>query len=111
MEEQKLESASESAGEATAEKKQPHRRKLVGRVVSVKTEKTALVLVERSMIHKRYKKKLKRSKRYMVHDEKNELKLGYLVEIIEARPMSARKRFALSRILESNDLLHKKNVR
>ncbi len=67
------------------------RRILQGVVVSDKGEKTVVVLVERRVMHPIYKKFIKRSKKYMAHDETNALKAGDTVKIRECRPISRRK--------------------
>lgn len=67
------------------------RRVLQGVVVSDKGEKTIVVLVERRVMHPIYKKFIKRSKRYMAHDESNAVKAGQIVRIQECRPLSKRK--------------------
>lgn len=69
------------------------RRVLTGRVVSDKTDKTITVLVERQIMDPVYKKFIKRTKRFLAHDEDNRYKSGDLVEIIETRPLSKRKRW------------------
>ncbi|MFO1127031.1 MAG: 30S ribosomal protein S17 [Rhodospirillales bacterium] len=67
------------------------RRVLQGVVVSDKTEKTIVVLVERRVMHPIYKKFIRRSKKYMAHDETNACKTGDVVRIRECRPISRRK--------------------
>lgn len=67
------------------------KRVLQGVVVSDKGDKTIVVLVERRVMHPIYKKFIKRSKRYMAHDESNALKTGEVVRIRECRPISKRK--------------------
>jgi small subunit ribosomal protein S17 len=67
------------------------RRILQGVVVSDKGEKTVVVLVERRVMHPIYKKFIKRSKKYMAHDEANAAKTGDTVKIRECRPISKRK--------------------
>jgi len=67
------------------------RRVLIGTVVSDKTDKTVTVLVERNLMHPVYKKFIKRTKRYLAHDEANACKVGDRVSIIETRPISKRK--------------------
>ena len=69
------------------------RRVLAGRVVSDKTDKTVTVLVERQLMDPVYKKFIKRTKRFLAHDEDNRCKTGDLVQIIESRPISKRKRW------------------
>jgi len=67
------------------------RRILQGTVVSDKADKTIVVLVERRVMHPIYKKFIKRSKKYMAHDEANAVKAGETVRIRECRPYSKRK--------------------
>ena len=69
------------------------KRVLKGTVVSDKPDKSVVVSVERRVIHPIYKKFIRRSKRYMAHDEANQFKVGDQVRIIECRPISARKRW------------------
>ena len=59
------------------------KRELVGRVVSDKADKTITVLVETYKNHPLYKKRVKYSKKYAAHDEKNEAKIGDIVRIVE----------------------------
>jgi small subunit ribosomal protein S17 len=75
------------------------RKERVGLVVSDKPEKTAIVSVETLVQHPMYKKRVRRSKRFMVHDERNAARVGDTVRIIETRPLSARKRWRLSNII------------
>ena len=67
------------------------RRVMQGVVVSDKADKTVVVRVERRVIHPIYKKFIKRSKRYLAHDETNAFKIGDTVRIRECRPLSKRK--------------------
>ena len=64
------------------------KRVLTGRIVSDKTDKTVVVLVERRVKHPLYGKIIKRSKKYHAHDEGNEFKAGETVRIEETRPIS-----------------------
>lgn len=73
---------------------------LQGRVVFDKMQKTLRVQVERRFLHPIYKKTVRRTKDYLVHDEKGEAKMGDLVEITETRPLSKLKRWRLFKILE-----------
>ena len=75
------------------------RKERVGLVVSDKPEKTVTVAVETLVRHPMYKKRVRRSKRFMVHDEGNEARVGDTVRIIETRPISARKRWRLANIV------------
>lgn len=81
-----------------------HKRVLTGIVVSDKMEKTIVVKVDRRVKHGQYQKYLTMSKKYKAHDEKREAKAGDRVEIIESRPISRHKRWALRRILERSSL-------
>ena len=71
-----------------------------GVVVSDKNDKTIVVRVLRQYIHPLYKKTVRRHKKFMAHDENNEAHEGDTVQIVEYRPMSARKRWALHKIVE-----------
>jgi small subunit ribosomal protein S17 len=71
-----------------------------GRVVSDKADKTVTVNVERRFKHPLYGKVVTVSKRYLAHDEENAFHVGDLVEITAGRPMSRRKRFVVSRLVE-----------
>ena len=75
-------------------------RTMTGKVVSTATDKTAVVNVEHKRSHKLYHKQYTVSKNYKVHDEKNEVKVGDKVEIVEGRPMSKTKRFSLVSVVE-----------
>ena len=66
-----------------------------GIVVSNKMDKSIVVMIERKIKHPLYKKTIKRSKKYIAHDEKNECKVGDLVQIAECRPLSRRKHYRL----------------
>ncbi|MCD6482509.1 MAG: 30S ribosomal protein S17 [Candidatus Izimaplasma sp.] len=77
------------------------RRVLTGTVVSNKTEKTITVMVESYKKHRLYGKRVKQSKKFAVHDELNQAKIGDVVKITETRPLSKTKRFRLLEILES----------
>jgi len=76
------------------------RKVLVGRVTSDKMDKTIVVRVERLKRHALYGKVIRLHKKYKAHDEQNNAKIGDLVKIIESRPISKEKRWALVEILE-----------
>ncbi|MFO7561635.1 MAG: 30S ribosomal protein S17 [Enhygromyxa sp.] len=76
------------------------RRTLLGQVVSDKMDKTVVVQVIRRYRHPRYKKYVQERIRYKAHDENNEAKTGDKVRIIESRPRSKDKRWAVQAILE-----------
>jgi small subunit ribosomal protein S17 len=72
------------------------KRILEGKVVSSGAQKTISVLVERRLMHPTYKKYITRSKKFLAHDETNVCQVGDVVRIIECRPLSRRKCWALS---------------
>jgi small subunit ribosomal protein S17 len=76
------------------------KRTLIGRVVSDKMEKTVTVLVERKVKHPMYGKVMVRSKKYHAHNDGNTAKAGDLVEIVETRPVSRTKSWAVTSVLE-----------
>jgi small subunit ribosomal protein S17 len=80
--------------------KKSNKRILQGKVVSNKSEKSILVLIERHIAHPLYKKYFKRSRKVMAHDPNNECREGDTVKVIEFRPLSARKRWHLLEIVE-----------
>ena len=71
------------------------KRVMQGRALRDAKDKTVSVLVERSIRHPLYQKFMKRSKKYLAHDENNISKEGDVVRIREARPISKRKRFVV----------------
>lgn len=71
-----------------------------GVVVSDKMQKSVIVSTERRVPHGVYGKIQKRTSTFVAHDEKNEAKIGDTVVIIESRPLSKRKRWALVRVVE-----------
>lgn len=75
-------------------------KSFIGRVKSNKTDKTIVVIVQTRKTHPIYRKQYADSRNFMAHDEKNEAEIGDLVRIVETRPISARKRFALEAIIE-----------
>jgi len=70
-----------------------------GRVVATKTAKTATVSVERMTIHPLYKKRLKRSTKYQVHDEIG-VKVGDRVKFADSRPYSKTKKWKISEVIK-----------
>lgn len=70
-------------------------RVLRGTVVASKMQDTITVAVERYVKHPKYKKFMRRTKKYLVHDAGNTATVGQKVEIKETRPMSKRKRYTL----------------
>ena len=76
-----------------------HKREIQGVVVKRSGDKTASVLVTRSVMHPKYHKTVKRFKKYLIHDEKNELNVGDSVIAVECRPLSKTKSFRLKTIV------------
>ena len=80
-------------------------RELLGTVVSDKCDKTITVLVETYKKDPLYGKRVKYSKKYAAHDERNEAKVGDTVRIVETRPLSRTKHFRLVEIVEKAIIL------
>src|SRR5438105_12382592 len=87
---------------ATATDQRGVRRKILGTVTSTKMDKTAVVTVIRRVRDRRFHKFVTRRVKYKAHDEKNAAKIGDVVEIVEARPMSRTKRWRIVRTLSHN---------
>lgn len=81
------------------------KQELIGKVVSDKADKTITVLVETYKTDRIYKKRVKYSKKYSAHDEKNEAKVGDKVKIVETRPLSKTKRYRLVEVIEKAIIL------
>ncbi len=79
---------------------QINRRVLVGEVVSTRMDKTITVRVERMVAHPIYKKYVRKSTKFLAHDEGNECREGDTVAIEECRPLSKRKSWRLQKIIE-----------
>jgi len=82
------------------QERKSNKRTLVGYVVSNKADKTIVVSVETLVKHPLVKKFIRRKKKFMAHDPGNECAIGDKVQIIESRPLSAHKRWALVNIME-----------
>lgn len=80
----------------TALKKE--KKSYLGKVTSVKMDKTVVVTITETIRHKRYEKVISRNTKFYAHDEKNECKLGDTVEISETRPLSKTKRWRVVNI-------------
>lgn len=76
------------------------RKTRIGVVSSNKMDKTVLVAVQRRLKHPLYGKFVKKTTKYMTHDEKNECTVGDLVRIMETRPLSKNKRWRLVEVIE-----------
>lgn len=73
---------------------------IIGTVSSDKNDKTIVVTVQTRKTHPLYRKQYTVSRKFMAHDEKNEAQVGDKVAIVETKPLSARKRYTLDRIIE-----------
>lgn len=87
-----------------------YRKKRIGKVVSDKMNKGVVIEVERRFIEPRYKKIVRRKKRFKAHDEKNECKTGDTVLIMETRPLSRDKKWRVVNILGRAKDLVKKHI-
>lgn len=79
-----------------------------GNVISRKMKKTATVLVERMTIHPVYKKRVKKSKKYQVHDELG-TEVGQRVRFVASRPFSKTKKWKITEIVQSKKSVKTKN--
>ena len=82
-----------------------NRRRLQGRVISNKMEKTVVVAVENRKMHRLYKKVVSSTKKILAHDESNEIPLGAIVRVVETKPLSKRKRWAVEEVLQTPDVV------
>jgi small subunit ribosomal protein S17 len=83
-----------------SDKTTANRRRLTGRVVSDKMDKTITVLVERQVKHPLYGKFLKKSSKYHAHDDTNECQIGDIVLIEEGTPRSKTKSWSVAKLVE-----------
>ena len=79
---------------------QEKRNTKVGRVISNGMEKSVVVAVDRLFKHRLYGKTIRRTSKFMAHDEQNECQVGDQVQIEETRPLSKRKRWLVAEILK-----------
>nr|BDA98745.1 ribosomal protein S17 [Rhodomonas sp. NIES-1730] len=82
----------------------------LGVVVSDKMDKTLVVAIENRVTHKRYGKIISKTKRYKVHDEMNECKIGDYILIEETRPLSKTKRWTLKEVKQKSLKLDTSNI-
>ena len=75
-------------------------REITGVVVSDRMDKSVVVAVERQVRHDVYGKTQRRTSKFLAHDEANEAKVGDRVAIVESRPLSRRKRWVVTRVVE-----------
>ena len=81
------------------------KQELVGKVVSAANNKTITIEVVTSKRHPLYKKNVKTTKKYAVHDEENKAKVGDIVKVVSSRPLSKTKRYVLDSIVEEAVIL------
>ena len=77
------------------------RRRLVGRVVSDKMDKTVNILIQRRSLHPIYRKVVTTSKKIMAHDESNQIPVGAVVRVVESKPLSRLKRWVVEEVLSA----------
>ena len=77
-----------------------HRQEKIGVVTSTKMSKSIVVTVQDTFQHPRYKRVVRKTKKFMAHDERGECSLGDVVRIVETRPLSKMKRWRLAEIIE-----------
>lgn len=82
-----------------------NKKVLKGRVVSDKMNKTVVVEVERKFMQSTFKKVVRATKKYKVHDEKNECKVGDVILMTETRPLSKDKRWRLLEIIKKAEVI------
>lgn len=82
-----------------------NRRRLTGRVVSDKMDKTVSVLIEHRKRHPVYGKVISTSHKLLAHDETNTVPVGAVVRIVESRPLSKRKRWVVEEVLETPEVV------
>ena len=76
------------------------RKSVIGSVVSDKMDKTITITVERKFRHPLYGKFMKKKSKFVAHDEKEECRIGDTVRIEETRPLSKRKRWRVTEVIE-----------
>lgn len=102
MEEEKQQDVKASAANAQSAKsgrKPAHRSQKIGIVYSDKMQKTVVVRVDRLVLHTRYRRYVRRTSKFMAHDELGAT-VGDKVRIVETRPLSARKRWRVTEIVQ-----------
>ena len=82
-----------------ADKRRGIRKSQVGVVTSTAMQKTVTVAVDRLVQHELYKKTMRKTSKFLAHDENNSCKVGDQVRIVETRPLSARKRWRVVEVL------------
>ena len=93
-----------TAAATPAESTPSRRNEKVGLVVSTKMQKTIVVEIEMRKAHPKYKRVMKSNKKFYAHDEQNSARVGDVVRIREARPLSKLKRWSLEEIVRRSSL-------
>jgi len=86
---------------ATTEKTTRHHQEKIGVVTSAKMQKTIVVEVRRRVAHPVYKRIVTKRSKFMAHDEHRKAEEGDMVRIVEARPLSKRKRWVLKEVVRA----------
>jgi len=86
------------------------RKTRIGTVVSDKMDKTVVVLVESLRRHTLYKKVVKHTSKFKVHDEENKCKTGDVVKIVETRPLSKDKRWRVVEVIGRKEVVDKEQA-
>ena len=101
--------AAESGGgslkSGSAKSQTPHRREMVGEVISDKMEKTVVVIVKRLTRHEKYGKVIRRITKLKAHNENNACHVGDYVRLVETRPLSKDKHFRVVEIIKKASVL------
>ena len=84
-----------------AETAKPNKQEKVGEVTSTKMAKTIVVEVTRRVQHPQYRRIVKHRKKFYAHDEEGKAKMGDVVRIVESRPLSKLKRWALAEVIRT----------
>jgi len=87
-----------------------NRRRLTGRVVSDKMDKTVTVEIERRQMHRVYKKVISTTRKVKAHDENNDVPLGAIVRIVESSPLSKTKRWAVEEVLDTPEAMERRKL-
>ena len=98
------ETPNNTAAVTSAEHQASRRNEKVGLVISTKMQKTIVVEIEMRKAHPKYKRVLKSNKKFYAHDEQNSARVGDVVRIREARPLSKLKRWSLEEIVRRSSL-------
>ena len=89
--------------EQTQPKTRGRRQVKTGTVVSDKMDKTVVVAVETTVVHRLYQRRMKRTSKFTAHDEANECRVGDKVALVSSRPLSKRKRWRVREILKRGE--------